>query len=130
MILKTKLCHSCGCCDDSWTCEQMNQRVTDQYFKKKTLKPYHLPGNICYYYNTWVTGVYMAYMCDINSGGKASQIEWFKSNLRSFGYFECSAVPQFQKYLAYKSWFGAFGPDCHLTPKKGHLQITEVAFRS
>ena len=32
----------------------------------------------------------MVYMFDRNSGGKASQVE-FKSNLRSFGYFECSA---------------------------------------
>ena len=36
--------------------------------------------------------IYMAYMFDRNLGEKASQIEGFESNLRSFGYFECSAV--------------------------------------
>ena len=43
--------------------------------------------------NTWVTGVYMAYMFEWNSGGKTSQIEWLlESNLRSFGYFKCSTA--------------------------------------
>ena len=34
----------------------------------------------------------MAYIFDKDSRGKESQIEWFESNLLSFGYFECSAA--------------------------------------
>ena len=32
--------------------------------------------------------------------------------------------------LAYKSWLGASGTDCHLTPKIEHLLKAEVAFKS
>ena len=35
MALKTKWYHSCGCCDDSSSCEQLNKRVADEYFEKK-----------------------------------------------------------------------------------------------
>ena len=35
MTLKTKCYHSCGCCDDSSSCEQLNKRVADEYFEKK-----------------------------------------------------------------------------------------------
>ena len=34
-----------------------------------------LQENACYHYNTWVTGVYLAYMFDRKSGEKTSQIE-------------------------------------------------------
>ena len=75
MTLKTQWYHSCGCCDDSWSCEQLNKCVTYKYFEKKLdfepLSP-SVIGNVCYHYNTWVTGVYMAYMFDRNSGGKTS----------------------------------------------------------
>ena len=27
--------HSYGCCDDSWSCDQLNKWVTDKYFEKK-----------------------------------------------------------------------------------------------
>ena len=32
--LKTKRYHSCGCCDDSRSCEQLKKGVTDTYFEK------------------------------------------------------------------------------------------------
>ena len=35
LTLKTKWYHSCGCCDDSRSCEQLKKRVTDKYFEKK-----------------------------------------------------------------------------------------------
>ena len=95
LILKTKWYHICECCDDSRSCELLKKHVTDKYLEKKvklwSLSPF-ITGNTCYHYNTWVTGVYMAYIFDRNSRGKASQIEWAKSNLRSFGYFECLAA--------------------------------------
>ena len=84
-------------------------------------------------HNTWLTYVYMF---DRNSGGKTSQIEGlFESNLRFLGYFECATAlwllwTQLQRQLAYKSWLGASGPDCYLTPRIGHLQKTEVVFKS
>ena len=56
--------------------------------KSWTLKPNHLSGNIFYHYITRVTGVYMAYIFNRHSGGKASQIDCFESNLRSFECFE------------------------------------------
>ena len=43
LTLKTKWCHSCGCCDDSRSCEQLKKHVTDKYFEKKILNPNHLP---------------------------------------------------------------------------------------
>ena len=84
--------HSCGCCDDSQSCEQMKKQVTHKYFEKKLAfepKPPSVTGNVCYQYNTWVTGIYMAYMLHRNFRGKKSQIEWlFESNLRPLGYFK------------------------------------------
>ena len=41
-----------------------------------------------------------------------------------------SSGPQLQRQLTCKSWLGATGPECHLQPKIGHLQKTEVAFKS
>ena len=41
-----------------------------------------------------------------------------------------SPEPQLQRQLPYKSWLGALGPDCDLTPKIGHLQKTEIAFKA
>ena len=35
LILKTKWYQSCGCCDDSRSCEQLKKRVTDKYFEKR-----------------------------------------------------------------------------------------------
>ena len=35
LTLKTKWCHSCGCCDDSWSCEQLKKCVTDKYLERK-----------------------------------------------------------------------------------------------
>ena len=35
-----------------------------------------------------------------------------------------SPGPQLQRQLAHKSWLGASGRDCHLTPKIGHLRKT------
>ena len=144
MTLKSNWYHSCGCCEDSWSCGKLKRHVTEKYFEKKvrlwTLITFHYPsitGSACYYYNTWVTGVNMEYMLDRNYGGKTSQIEWlFQSNLRSFGYFKTSSElwgffgPQLQRQLVYKSWLGASAPDCHLTPKIVHLQKTEEAFKS
>ena len=41
-----------------------------------------------------------------------------------------SPGPHLQMQLAYKSWLGTFGLDCHLMPKIGHLQKTEATFKS
>ena len=41
-----------------------------------------------------------------------------------FGFFLTPAAK------ANKSWLGTLGPDCYLIPKIGHLQKTEVAFKS
>ena len=35
LTLKTKWYHSCGCCDDSRSWEQLKKRVTDKYLEKK-----------------------------------------------------------------------------------------------
>ena len=35
LTLKTKWYHSCGCCDNSQSCEQLRKRVNDKYFEKK-----------------------------------------------------------------------------------------------
>ena len=68
-----------------------NWRSVLQIFWKNrlwTLITFCYIGYVCYYYNTWVIGVYMAYVFDWNSGGKTSQIEWwFESNIKSSGYF-------------------------------------------
>ena len=36
MDLENKWYHSCGCCDDSQSCEQLKKQVTDKYFEKKS----------------------------------------------------------------------------------------------
>ena len=33
--LKTKWYHSCGCCDDSRSCEQLKKQDTDKYSEEK-----------------------------------------------------------------------------------------------
>ena len=45
LSLKTKWYHSCGCCDDSRSCEQLKKRVKSKYFFKKSqiLNPNYLP---------------------------------------------------------------------------------------
>ena len=86
---------SYGCYDDSRSCDQLKNGVTDKYIKKRLdFEPVSFPFRKCSYNcNTWVTGVYMAYMFEWNSGGKTSLIEWLlESNLRSFGYFKCSTA--------------------------------------
>ena len=45
----------------------MKKRVADKFFEKKLVT-----GNVCYHYNTWVTGVYMSTFYR----KKPSQIEW------------------------------------------------------
>ena len=118
LTLETKWYHSCGYSDDSQSCEQLKKRkrislwnayvtwqehtvklkkhVTDKSFEKKLdFEPEFssITGNVCYHYNSWVTGVCMACIFHRHSGEKASQIEWlFESNLKSFGYFKCSTA--------------------------------------
>ena len=36
LTLKTIWYHSCGCCDDSRSCEQLKKRVKSKYFLKKS----------------------------------------------------------------------------------------------
>ena len=45
LTLKTEWYHSCGCCDDSRSCEQLKKHVSDNYFEKKLdfENPNHLP---------------------------------------------------------------------------------------
>ena len=88
LTLKTKWYY--GCCDDFW-----RSVLQIKIWKKKTdFKPLSLSdtANVCYYYDTWVTGVNIAYVfVDRNSRGKT--IEWlFKSSLRPFSYYECSTA--------------------------------------
>ena len=136
LTLKTKWYNSCGYCDNSRSCEQLKRHVTDKYFEKKLGFEPESPvtGKVGYHYNSWVTGVCMACIFYWNSGGETSQIEWLsESNLKSFGCFMCSTafwVLLNQRQLTYKNWFGTSGPDCHLTPKIGHLQKMGVAFKS
>ena len=87
--------HSCGCCNDSWNCEQLKKRVTDKLFEKKLdFEPKSTSGKVgkvIYHYNSWVTSVYMVCMHVRNCREETSQIEsLFESNLGSFGYFKCS----------------------------------------
>ena len=35
LTLKTKSYHTCGCCDDSRSCEQLKKHVTDKYYEKE-----------------------------------------------------------------------------------------------
>ena len=35
MTSKTKWYHSCGCCDDFWSCEQLKKYFADKYFEKE-----------------------------------------------------------------------------------------------
>ena len=35
LTVKTKCYQSCGCCDNSRSCEQLKKRVEDKYFEKK-----------------------------------------------------------------------------------------------
>ena len=93
--LETSWYRSCGCCDNSQSCEHLKKCVTEKCFpKRRDFEPKSpsFRGNVCYLYNSWVTGVYMACIFQRNSGGETSQIEWlFESNLRSFGCSKCFA---------------------------------------
>ena len=78
LTLETKWYHSCGYSDDSQSCEQLKKCVTDESFEKKLdFEPEFssITGNVCYHYNSSVTGVYMACIFHRHSGEKASQIE-------------------------------------------------------
>ena len=85
---KTKWYHSYSCYDNSQSCKQLKKCVTDNYFEKKLgfeLQSPSVSENVCYYYNTWVTGIYMVYM--VGRRGKTPQIEWlFESNFRPCGH--------------------------------------------
>ena len=63
----------------------------------------------------------MAYIFDKNSGGKTYQVLWLLQVLYSA---LTSPGLQLQRQLTYMSWVGTSGPDCHLTPKLGHLHKT------
>ena len=78
LTLKTKWYHSFGCCDGFWSCEQLKKHVTDKYFEKNLgFEPglSSVTGKVCYHWNSWVTGVYIADMFDGNSVWKTTQIE-------------------------------------------------------
>ena len=85
-------------------------------------------GKVCYHHNSWVTGVYIVYLLDRNSGEKTSQIErLYDSNWRLYGTL-ASPGPQLQRQLAYKSCLGTCGWDYHLVPKIGtYIQILDTA---
>ena len=128
--LKTKCYHSCGCCDDSQSREQLKKHVTDKYFEKKRVRSWAMI-TFCYrkcmlllqYLSDWcLNGICFTEI----PGGKTCQIEWlFESHLRSFGCFECPAALRLFLDPSCKGnfWVGASGPDYHLVPKMGHLQI-------
>ena len=126
LTLKTKWYRSCGCCHNSWSCEQLKERVTDKYFEKKIriwtqINP-SVTGKVCYHYNNWVTGVYMVCKFYGNSRGKTSQIEWLlESNLRSFGCFKCSLVSWLSLNTSWKR---------NLLTRIGWVLQSQVAFKS
>ena len=67
-------------CDDSQSCEQQKKHVLDKFFEKIAIiitEPEYpsVTGKVCFYYISWVAGVYVAYIFDRNSGEKSSQIE-------------------------------------------------------
>ena len=69
LTLKRKWYHSCGCSDDSQSCEQLKKRVTAKSFEKKLdfePKSSSVTGKVCYHYNSWVTAVYKTYILDRN----------------------------------------------------------------
>ena len=70
--------------------------------KRKLCLEFYLPsvkGNVCYHYNTWVTGIYVVYMFDKKTEEKTSQSEWFSlSALQRLA----SSEPQLQRELACK----------------------------
>ena len=136
LTVKTKCYQSCGCCDNSRSCEQLKKLVADKYFEKKLdfePKSPSVTRNVCYHYNSWVTAVQRTCLFHINSGRKISQTKWlFESNLRSFGHFKCSTVlglplnPSYIGNLLIRVGWAHH----HLTLKIGHFQLTEVAFKS
>ena len=92
--------------------------VADKYFEKKSdFKPLSLSdtGNVCYYYDTWVTGVTLC-MCLLTEIPEEKH-NWviIKSILRSFSYFECSTA----------LWLLL----CSQATKATHLQELAVCFR-
>ena len=114
-----------------WSCKQLKKHVTDKHFEERLDSEYESP----YHYNSWVTGVYMAYLFNRNSDGKSSQIEWlFESNLRSFAYSKCSTALGFPSTSAAKAIclqeLGSSGRDCYLMSKIWNLQKAKVAFKS
>ena len=55
LTLKTKWYNSCGCCNDSRSCEQLKKLVADKYFEEKLdFEPESLSitEKICYHYNS------------------------------------------------------------------------------
>ena len=76
LTFKTRCYQSCGCCDNSRSCEQLKKRVAGKYFEKKLdfePKSPSVTGKVCYHYNSWVTGFYRTCVFHINSGGKICQ---------------------------------------------------------
>ena len=55
LTLKTKCYQSCGCCDNSGSCEQLKKHVADKYFEKKLdfePKSASVTRKVCYHYNS------------------------------------------------------------------------------
>ena len=124
---KQKYNHSCSCCDDSRSCEQLKKCIIDKSFEKKVRLWTLIISKNCYHYNSWVIGVYMAYMFDRNSGEKHFKLSVYLKKFKVLWLLKLlysaltSAGPQLQKQLVYKSWLGTSDRGCHLTPKIGYL---------
>ena len=97
MTLKKKWYHGCGCCDDSWNCGQLKKHATDKYFENsETVNLTYLPLQKKYITITIVERLVSTWTTSLTEILEETHlrlsIEWFESNLRSFGYFKCSTA--------------------------------------
>ena len=93
----------------------VKKHVKYKYFEKNLdfeTKPSSVTRTVCYNYNSWLTGVYMAYNFDKNSRGKAKWL--FEQNLDPF---------------APLSILQRFGYLCALAAKATRLQELAGRFR-
>ena len=138
MIWKRKWYHGRDCCDDSGSCEQLKKRVADKYFEKNLdFEAYHLQLQEIHVTITileWLVSTWHIYLTKIPEEknlklSDLNQIYCLLATLsvpQHIGFFWIPAA----KAPYYKSWLGTSDPDCHLMPKIGHFQKTEVGFKS
>ena len=97
LTLKTRWCRNCGCCDDPWSWDNGRILFRINIFLKKldfTPKSPSLTGNVCYYYNTWVTGLVSIWHICLTEIPEEKIANWIIIwiNLRTFSYFKSPTV--------------------------------------